>query len=114
MRMGISLDQYRARIGGFKQPGMLLFTRRRRPDIWEDILMVVERIGKEGRKLLIPLVNVFIGIRQIRQLHLFLSNKDSAISTDPLELIRGKGRVCSFPNEASVKSEVLRDEILPI
>ena len=61
MRMGISLDQYRARIGGFKQPGMLLFTRRRRSDIWEDILMVVERIGKEGRKLLIPLVNVFIG-----------------------------------------------------
>ena len=63
MRMGISLDQYRASIGGFKQPGMLLSTRRRRSDIWEDILgeMAVERIGREGRKLLIPLVNVFIG-----------------------------------------------------
>ena len=61
--MGISLEQYRASIGGFKQPGWLFSVRSRRSaarnEIWGEV--VGERVGKEGRKLWMPLANIIIG-----------------------------------------------------
>ena len=61
--MGISLDQYRASIGGFKPPGLLLSGRSRRSKFLKEIWgkVVGERVGKEGRKLWMPLVNILIG-----------------------------------------------------
>ena len=49
MRMGISLDQYRDSIGGFKPAGLLLSARSRRSETWKEIWgeVVGERMGKE-------------------------------------------------------------------
>ena len=61
--MGISLQQYRATIGGFTPPGSLKSVRSRRASSWRELWGEVtgERVGNEGKKQLMLLVNVFTG-----------------------------------------------------
>ena len=57
--MSITLEQYRASIGGFTPPG-LKSLKRRKAAAWRELLgeEVVDRVGREGRKLWIPLVDL--------------------------------------------------------
>ena len=61
--MGISLEQYRASIGGFFQPGSLKSGGSRNASFWRELLGEIagERVGNEGRKQWMLPVNIFIG-----------------------------------------------------
>ena len=68
--MSITLEQYRASIGGFTPPGLLKSLKRRKAAAWRELLgeEVVDRVGREGRKLWIPLVDVIVGFLLIASL----------------------------------------------
>ena len=72
--MSITLEQYRASIGGFTPPGLLKSLKRRKAAAWRELLgeEVVDRVGREGRKLWIPLVNVIIGFLLIAAWFIFV------------------------------------------
>ena len=48
--MSITLEQYRASIGGFTPPGLLKSLKRRKAAAWRELLgeEVVDRMGREG------------------------------------------------------------------
>ena len=71
--MSITLEQYRASIGGFTPPG-LKSLKRRKAAAWRELLgeEVVDRVGREGRKLWIPQVDVIIGFLLIAAWFIFV------------------------------------------
>ena len=72
--MSITLEQYRASIGGFTPPGLLKSLKRRKAAASRKLLgeEVVDRVGREGRKLWIPLVDVIIGFLLIAAWFIFV------------------------------------------